>query len=185
MPSPKQETYGDLGPWAEPSWYTSLSSPYYTASHKKLRNEMRTYIDEHVKPYMLSWEEAGEAPAAERLKWAQTGFAFADIPEPYRAANVPGPAGIPVKELDAFHLLIMNDEASRVEGGVATALAGASVIGVPPVVHFGTEEQKRRWLPGLFTWETSFCLGVTEPGGGVCVYPLLHLHSISDLRAIY
>ncbi|EMD92456.1 hypothetical protein COCC4DRAFT_189651 [Bipolaris maydis ATCC 48331] len=166
MPSPKQETYGNLGPWAEPSWYTSLSSPYYTSSHRKLRAALRTYIDTHVKPYMLSWEEAGEAPAAERLKWAQTGFAFADVPEPYRPANVPGPAGIPVKELDAFHLLIMNDEASRIEGGVATALAGASVIGVPPVVHFGTEEQKRRWLPGLFTWETSFCLGVTEPGGG-------------------
>jgi alkylation response protein AidB-like acyl-CoA dehydrogenase len=41
------------------------------------------------------------------------------------------------------------------------------VIGVPPIVHHGTEEQKRKWLPGLFNWETSFCLGITEPSGGV------------------
>jgi alkylation response protein AidB-like acyl-CoA dehydrogenase len=155
----KQEPYGNLGPWAEPSWYSSLASPYYNASHKHLRNMMRTYIDTHIKPYMLAWEEAGEAPASERLKWAATGFAFADVPEAYRPASVPGPAGIPVAQLDAFHLLVMTDESSRIEGGVATALAGASVIGVPPVVEAGSEAQKREWLPGLFTWETSYGAG--------------------------
>jgi len=46
------------------------------------------------------------------------------------------------------------------------SLAGASVIGIPPVIHHGTSEQKRKWLPGLFGWETSFCLGITEPGAG-------------------
>ncbi|KAI3340776.1 acyl-CoA dehydrogenase/oxidase [Ustulina deusta] len=49
----------------------------------------------------------------------------------------------------------------------ATALSGgANVIGVPPIVNYGTETQKKRWLPGLFTAETSFCLGITEPSGG-------------------
>lgn len=52
------------------------------------------------------------------------------------------------------------------EGGVGSSLAGASVIGIPPVIHHGTEEQKRQWLPGLFDWSTSFCLGITEPTGG-------------------
>jgi alkylation response protein AidB-like acyl-CoA dehydrogenase len=61
----------------------------------------------------------------------------------------------------------MSDENSRIEGGVGIALGGGSVIGVPPIVHHGTEEQKKMWLPGLFTWETSFCLGITEPSGGV------------------
>lgn len=168
MTSSKQETFGNLGPWAEPSWYSSLASPYYNASHKKLRNTIRAYVDEHIKPHMLSWEEAGEAPHSERLKWAQTGFSFTDIPTPYRPSSVPGPAGIPVDQLDVFHMMIMTDEMSRIEGGVVTSLEGASVIGVPPIVHYGTEEQKRKWLPGLFSWETSFCLGITEPGGGVC-----------------
>ncbi|KAH8731745.1 acyl-CoA dehydrogenase/oxidase [Phaeosphaeriaceae sp. PMI808] len=166
MSSQDKETFGNLGPWAEPSWYSSLSSPYYNDSHKQLRNALRSYIDQNVKPYMLEWEEKGEVPVEERMKWAKTGFAFADVPEPYRPKDIPGPAGIPVGEMDVFHILISTDEGSRIEGGVGTALAGASIIGIPPVVHHGTEEQKRKWLPGLFNWETSFSLGITEPSGG-------------------
>ena len=171
--SPKpRETFGNLGPWAEPAWYNALASPYYDHSHKKLRDALRTYIDTNIKPYMLEWEEAGEALERERLQWAETGFAFADVPALYRPSNVPGPAGIMVGDMDVFHLLVMTDEGSRIEGGVGTALGGGSVIGVPPVMHHGTEEQKRKWLLGLFTWETSFCLGITEPGGGVCALSL-------------
>jgi hypothetical protein len=168
-PQSQKETFGNLGPWSEPSWYSSLASPYYNESHKKLRNALRSYIDENIKPYMLEWEEKGEAPVEERMKWAKTGFAFGDVPEPYRPKDVPGPAGIPVGEMDVFHLLVSTDEGSRIEGGVGTALAGGSVIGAPPIIHHGTEEQKRKWLPGLFNWETSFCLGITEPSGGVCI----------------
>jgi alkylation response protein AidB-like acyl-CoA dehydrogenase len=167
MQPTKKETFGNLGPWAEPSWYSSLASPYYNESHKRLRNVLRAYIDTNVKPYMLEWEEKGEAPVEERMKWAKTGFAFGDVPEPYRPKDVPGPAGIPVGDMDIFHLMVSTDEGSRIEGGVGTALGGGSVIGVPPIVHHGTEEQKRKWLPGLFSWETSFCLGITEPSGGV------------------
>jgi len=176
MQPQKKETFGNLAPWSEPSWYSALASPYYNESHKKLRNALRTYIDTNIKPYMLEWEEAGEAPAQERHKWAQTGYAFADVPEPYRPRNVPGPAGIPVGDLDLFHLLIMTDENSRIEGGVGVALGGGSVIGAPPIVHHGTEEQKKKWLPGLFTWETSFCLGITEPGGGVRIPSPQHVY---------
>lgn len=166
MARAKKETFGDLSPWAEPSWYSSLASPYYNDSHKRLRNALRTYVDQKIKPYMLEWEENGGAPREAQAEWARSGFAFADVPEPYRAGIV-GPVGIPVAELDLFHFLIMTDETSRVEGGVTTSLGGGSVIGIPPVIHYGTEEQKRKWLPGLFTSETSFCLGITEPSGGV------------------
>ncbi|KAK7179941.1 acyl-dehydrogenase [Paraphaeosphaeria sporulosa] len=164
-PDTKATTVNDGPPWSEPSWLT-LPSPYYNESHRKLRNTLRAYYDEHIKPYVLEWEEQGDVPEQLRLEHARTGQPFADVPEPYRPADVVGPAGIPVKDLDVFHLMIMTDESSRVEGGVGTAMAGGSVIGVPPVVHYGTEEQKKKWLPGLFTWETSFCLGITEPSGG-------------------
>ncbi|KAH9882325.1 hypothetical protein J1614_000561 [Plenodomus biglobosus] len=162
----KKETFGNLGPWAEPSWYSSLASPYYNESHKRLRNAVRQYIDENVKPYMLEWEEKGEAPEQVRKAWAKSGFAFAEVPEPYRPKDVPGPAGIPVADMDLFHLMILTDEGARIEGGVGIALGGGSVIGAPPIIHHGTEEQKRKWLPGLFTWDTSFALGITEPSGG-------------------
>lgn len=106
---PQKETFGNLSPWGEPSWYFSLASPYYNDSHKRLRNALRAYVDEKIKPYMLEWEERGEAPEDARMEYARSGYAFADVPEPYRA-NVVGPAGIPVAELDIFHLMIMTDE---------------------------------------------------------------------------
>lgn len=75
-------------------------------------------------------------------------------------------AGIPYHQLDTFHELILMDEMARLPSGVAIALGGASNVGVPPVLHAGTEAQKRRWLPGLFDWSTSFCLAITEATAG-------------------
>lgn len=159
-------SFGELAPWAEPAWSHGLASPYYNDSHIKLRNALRRYVDTHILPGALEWEAKGEAPRAEQLRWAKSGFAFADVPAEYRPSDIPGPAGISVAELDVFHLLVSTDETSRIEGGVTSCLGGASVIGVPPLLHHGTEEQKAKWLPGLFNFTTSFCLGITEPSGG-------------------
>ncbi|QDS68567.1 hypothetical protein FKW77_000403 [Venturia effusa] len=154
-----------LAPWSEPAWH-HIQSPYYNESHRRLRDALRAYLDERIIPNALDWEEQGGAPRDEALRYAKTGFAHSDVPKQYRPSSMPNPAGIPIDKLDPFHLLIMTDEGSRVPGAVGTSLSGASVIGIPPVIHHGTEEQKRRWLPGLFSWETSFCLGITEPGAG-------------------
>ena len=40
------------------------------------------------------------------------------------------------------------------------------MIGIPPILNYGSEEQKARWLPGLFSWSTSYSLGITEPDVG-------------------
>lgn len=146
--------------------FNSLNSPYYNDTHRQLRNYARTFIDEHIMPSHLDWEAAGEAPRDIALKYAQSGLPFGDVPLAYRPKQFHTVAGIPIEKLDAFHMLVLTDESSRLEGGVGISLAGASAIGLPPVVHHGTEEQKRKWLPGVFTWETSFCLGITEPTGG-------------------
>ncbi|KJZ77725.1 hypothetical protein HIM_02902 [Hirsutella minnesotensis 3608] len=164
-PDPKLELSEQV-PWSEPAWYRALASPYYNDSHRRLRNHIRKYVDEHVLPHALDWEEEGAAPLEEMLKFAQSGIPFEDVPDQYRPPHIPQLAGIQRKNLDAFHFLVGADELARIEGGVAVALAGASSIGVPPIVHHGSEEQKARWLPGLFSRETSFCLGVTEPSGG-------------------
>ncbi|KAK8856106.1 acyl-CoA dehydrogenase [Apiospora arundinis] len=50
--------------------------------------------------------------------------------------------------------------------GVAIAFAGASNVGAPPIIYSGTAALKRLWLPGLFTWDTSFCLAITEATAG-------------------
>jgi alkylation response protein AidB-like acyl-CoA dehydrogenase len=155
-----------LAPWAEPAFNT-LSSPYYNESHIRLRDELKSYLEEHILPYSLEWEAKGGAPRDAALKWVQSGFAHQDVPPKYRPKNIPQrPSGVPLEKLDAFHFLISADQSARIDGGVSISLGGASVIGAPPIIAYGTEKQKRRWLPGLFDWSTSFSLGITEPGAG-------------------
>jgi alkylation response protein AidB-like acyl-CoA dehydrogenase len=161
-----KETFGNLAPWSEPAWSHGIPSPYYNDTHRQLRKALREFVDANVLPDALEWEAAGDVPEPLKLQWARSGFAFSDIPPAYRPHDIPSPAGVPVDRLDAFHLLLQTDETARVEGGVMSALGGGTVIGIPPVVHYGTEEQKRKWLPGLFSLQTSFCLGITEPSGG-------------------
>ncbi|KAI1749608.1 acyl-CoA dehydrogenase [Xylaria castorea] len=154
-------------PWAEPAWLGSLESPYYNDSHRKLQAYARRYFDEHVIPHMLEWEEKGDCPEAAKASYLKSGLALPDVPKKYRPVGFDTVAGIPIDELDIFHRLILTDEASRVEGGVTIALSGgANVIGLPPIVNYGTEAQRKRWIPGLFTGQTNFCLGITEPSGG-------------------
>ncbi|KAK8876969.1 acyl-CoA dehydrogenase [Apiospora arundinis] len=176
-----------LLPWSEPAWYAALVSPYYTATHRALRDHVRRYMDTHVLPHAATWEAAGSCPLSARRAWLATGLPLLDVPPAYRPqqqtaalALTPNKTAndnnkdnkaaevvlLPLDKLDAFHFLILNDECARLPGGVASGLAGANVIGLPPVLHHGTTSQKRRWLPGLFTGATNFCLGVTEPSGG-------------------
>ncbi|KAJ5517842.1 Acyl-CoA dehydrogenase N-terminal [Penicillium expansum] len=161
MPSDPKLDLDDNTPWSEPAWYRTLDSPYYNESHRRLRDNIRKYHDAHILPHALEWEEKGDVPRKKRC-----GIPFDDVPVEYRPSHIPNLAGIPHQEMDVFHLLIRIDETARTEGGVSIALGGASTIGIPPIIHHGSEEQKAKWLPGLFSWETSFCLGVTEPNGG-------------------
>ncbi|KAL6229379.1 hypothetical protein BDW75DRAFT_235258 [Aspergillus navahoensis] len=163
-PTPRP-TFGDLTPWGEPAWYNVLSSPYYGESHLRLRAFVRNYIEENVLPYQEEWEEMGDVPAEERLKFAQSGMAFQDIPPKYRGGYTL-PAGISDTDWDIFHSLILYDERSRVNSGPLAGLSGGTAIGAPLIVAYGTEKQKDAWLPGIYRGETSFCLGATEPTGG-------------------
>lgn len=67
-------------------------------------------------------------------------------------------------------------EVSRIGyAGVTVGLSGGTAIGLPPVIHHGTEEQKKKWLPGVLTGDITFCLGATEPSGTCNAFPPLHV----------
>jgi len=60
------ERLGDKAPWAEPSWYNTLDSPYYNDSHRALRRFVRQYIDTNVLPFSEEWEKQGHVPVEVR-----------------------------------------------------------------------------------------------------------------------
>ena len=143
MTSPKEESklstrdrprssplhsFGSQAPWAEPSWYNSLHSPYYSSTHRALRVYVREFVDKHILPKALDWEAAGEAPRDEARRYAKSGIPFADVPKEYRPKGFEHVGPVKWEELDVFHTLIMTDELARVQGGVNVSLGG----GVPP-----------------------------------------------------
>ena len=80
--------------------------------------------------------------------------------------------GLPVSEEyggmggDYFALCLTLEEIARVDSSVAITLEAAVSLGAMPIYRFGTEEQKRTWLPRLVTGEMLGAFGLTEPGGG-------------------
>jgi alkylation response protein AidB-like acyl-CoA dehydrogenase len=76
------------------------------------------------------------------------------------------PADIKSDEWDGFHDLIVLDEVARCGYlGVIWGLACGNSIGAPPLINFGNEEQKQRFLPKILDGSIRFCLAVTEPDG--------------------
>ncbi|KAK7217252.1 hypothetical protein V2G26_005255 [Clonostachys chloroleuca] len=89
--------FGNPAPFAEPAWYNVLG-----------RRTTMTVIASFEQ-----WEETGEVPQEEIVRWARSGLAFQDMPEKYRP-GIGLPAGIPEKEWDIFHFITLHSETARV-----------------------------------------------------------------------
>jgi alkylation response protein AidB-like acyl-CoA dehydrogenase len=67
---------------------------------------------------------------------------------------------------DYFALCVVLEELARVDSSVAITLEAAVSLGAMPIYRFGTEEQKRQWLPQLVSGQMLAGFGLTEPGAG-------------------
>ena len=67
---------------------------------------------------------------------------------------------------DYFALCLALEEIARVDSSVAITLEAAVSLGAMPIYRFGTEEQKKDWLPRLLSGQVLGAFGLTEPGGG-------------------
>jgi alkylation response protein AidB-like acyl-CoA dehydrogenase len=169
------DSFGSTVPFAEPAWYNSQSSPYYKASHRRLRAFVRDYVDTYLAPFAEEWEAKGEVPVEAFHRHARLGFVAASIfpvAVEYLGASTPDheaqplPADIPPSEWDFFHDFVVTDEMIRVGYcGVVGNLGGGNAIGVPPILNFGTPEQKQKYLPGALRGQIRGCLAITEPDG--------------------
>ncbi|OAL40394.1 hypothetical protein AYO20_00130 [Fonsecaea nubica] len=156
-------------PFSEPLLpQLDLGNPYYTEKHHRLRAFVRNYLETEIAPYAQEWEEAGQVPEHVRLRHCQLGFAVTHpVVDPADAGGVQLPAGIPYDEWDTWCSVIVTDEVSRLGWcGPMWGISGGNAIGAPPIAHYGTKEQRQRWLPKIARGELRFCLGITEPDGG-------------------
>nr|KMM65894.1 acyl-CoA dehydrogenase [Coccidioides posadasii RMSCC 3488] len=156
-----------LAPFAEPLWYYRDSSPYYDESHRKLRQFVREYVENDLMPYAEEWERNGQVPPEAVQKYVDKGFAIIKPTKGEYMGGMTMPAGIDPEKWDVFHNLVVNDELARVGfSGVLWGMNGGNGIGCPPIMNFGTEQQRLEYLPKVARGEIRFCLGITEPDAG-------------------
>ncbi|KAF7722601.1 hypothetical protein EC973_002914 [Apophysomyces ossiformis] len=161
-------TFGDMVPFGDPMWYQDWYSPYYDDTHRAVRKQVREFVEKEIMPYTHEWDEAKQIPKEMFMKAAKAGILGACVghvdPEmmPY-----PLPANIKPENFDSFHHVVTLDELSRcASGGVTWALVGGLGIGLPPIIHFGSEYLKKKVVRDCLSGEKFICLAITEPSGG-------------------
>ncbi|KAJ5280535.1 hypothetical protein N7478_005907 [Penicillium angulare] len=156
-------------PFADPLWLNRHFSPYYNDSHLRLQKEAREYVDEYITPFCEEWESQGFVPQEVHKRHAELGYTAVGV-FPLALNHLQGqrlPGNVKPLEWNGFHDLVVIDELARCGYlGIIWALGCGNSIGGPPVINFGNEEQKNRFLPDMLTGKIRFCLGVTEPDAG-------------------
>ena len=126
----------------------------FSAEHEAFRDTVRRFIAEHVMPFHAEWEKEGQVPRSLWIKAGQLGLLCCNVPEEYG-----GLGG------DFLHSAILIEEFARA-GATGPTFYLHSDICAPYLVDFGTEEQRRKWLPRMATGDVVAALGMTEPSGG-------------------
>jgi acyl-CoA dehydrogenase len=129
---------------------------FETADHAALRAQVRRFAREHIAPHAHAWEEAEEFPLELYRIAGAAGLHAMGYPE-----ELGGAGG------DLGHALVSGEEMVLTGKSVGTTVGLSShAIALPPIVRFGNDEQKRRFVVPVLRGEQVAALGVTEPGGG-------------------
>ena len=126
----------------------------FDADHEVFRTTVQRFITEHVTPHHAQWEKEGEVPRALWRTAAEAGLLCCNV-----SADYGGMGG------DFLHSTILIEEFARAGATGPTFYLHSDIV-APYLVDFGTEEQKRTWLPRMATGEVVCALGMSEPSGG-------------------
>jgi short-chain 2-methylacyl-CoA dehydrogenase len=123
--------------------------------HEALRATVEDFARKEVAPVIGDLYERGEFPYELVARMGAMGLFGLPIDEEHG-----GMGG------DYFALCLALEELARVDSSVAITLEAGVSLGAMPILRFGTDEQKRQWLPALAVGERLGAFGLTEPGGG-------------------
>ncbi|MFJ9953506.1 acyl-CoA dehydrogenase family protein [Kitasatospora sp. NPDC091207] len=125
------------------------------SEYEELRRTVAEFAQDVVAPKIGEFYEQGEFPYEIVREMGRMGLFGLPFSEEYG-----GMGG------DYFALCLALEELARVDSSVAITLEAAVSLGAMPIYRFGTEEQKREWLPRLTSGELLGAFGLTEPEGG-------------------
>jgi len=139
----------------KPEAARGLGAMLFTDEHEQLRVSIRSFVEREIVPHVREWERTTWPDELAR-KMGAAGFLGLSVPAEYG-----GQGG------DYFANLVLAEEMGRSgSGGLMMALSVHTDMVIPPLLEFGSEAQKRRWIPAAVAGELILCLGLTEPDAG-------------------
>jgi alkylation response protein AidB-like acyl-CoA dehydrogenase len=139
----------------KPDHATQRKHFIFTDEHEQLRESIRRFVTKELAPHAEEWEET-TFPDWVFERMGELGFLGLDKPEAYG-----GQGG------DYYTSLVLAEEMAYAQcGGLAMGLAVQTDMAMPPILAFGTEEQKQQWAAPAIAGTKILCLGITEPDAG-------------------
>jgi short/branched chain acyl-CoA dehydrogenase len=126
-----------------------------STEHEILRNSVRNFSIKEIQPLARDLDEREEFSVELTRAMGSLGLFGMVISEEYGGQG-----------LDNLGYIIAVEEVARVDGSQAATVAAANSLGSSPIYEFGTEEQKRKYLPKLCSGEALWGFGLTEPNAG-------------------
>ncbi|MDI7268361.1 MAG: acyl-CoA dehydrogenase family protein [Myxococcota bacterium] len=126
-----------------------------TEEQNILRQTVREFAENEIAPVARELDEHERFSVELTRKMAAIGLFGCFIPEQYGGSDM-GYVGY----------IVAVEELARVDGSQAATVAAGNSLGIAPIHYFGSEEQKRRWLPPLCRGEILGAFGLTEPDAG-------------------
>ena len=126
-----------------------------TQEHELVRRTVREFAEQRVAPMAEELDRESRFPYDLVAELAELGLMGMPIPEEYGGAGT-----------DTVSYAIAIEELTRVDSSVAITVAAHTSLGTMPIFLYGTEEQRREWLPQLASGQKLAAFGLTEPEAG-------------------
>jgi alkylation response protein AidB-like acyl-CoA dehydrogenase len=126
-----------------------------TENQKMIIGMARDFAEKHIRPHVMEWDEAQTFPIETFKKLGELGLMGVLVPEEYGGSG-----------LGYFEYVSVISEISKVCGSIGLSLAAHNSLCTGHIMAFGSEEQKRLWLPKLATAEWIGAWGLTEANTG-------------------
>lgn len=126
-----------------------------TEEQLQIKHLAREFAESEIAPHALEWDEAQQFPLDVMKKLAELGFLGVLVPQEYGGAG-----------LGYIEYVSLIEEIARVDGGIGLSVAAHNSLCTNHILTFGTDDQKRRYLPGLASGQWLGAWGLTEPEAG-------------------
>ena len=127
----------------------------YSETHQQVAAAAREFAEQHIRPYVMEWDESQTFPLDLFKKAGEMGFMGVLVPEEY------GGSGLGYHEYVAII-----EEISKVDPAIGLSVAAHNSLCTNHILSFGDEDQKRRWVAKLATGEWIGAWGLTEHNTG-------------------